>query len=161
MNRNKLMELTPDKWGLLVYLSNSGMVDLDRVKTAMKEIANTRLAFAQEIWDKAKQLKALDPTDGLIINRSYYCMYHAARAAVYVRLQLDVEKHQALIEKFEKLLIREFDDTTLSDTMDDLRMNRNECDYNPLVTATVELCNNAIQDAEIILNTCKNLVEGF
>ncbi|HID28127.1 MAG TPA: hypothetical protein EYP22_10010, partial [Methanosarcinales archaeon] len=55
---------------LLVYLSQSGMVDLDKVKTAMKEIAN--------------------PTDRLIINRSYYSMYHAARAAVYVQLQLDV-----------------------------------------------------------------------
>ena len=99
MNRNKLMELTPDKWGLLVYLSQSGMVDLDKVKTAMKEIANTRLAYAEEILDKAKHLKSLDPTDKFIINRAYYCMYHATRAAVYVQLQLDVEKHQALIEK--------------------------------------------------------------
>ncbi|MFQ6054828.1 MAG: hypothetical protein ACE5KT_03715 [Methanosarcinales archaeon] len=117
MNRNKLIDLTPDKWGLLVYLSTTGILDLDKVKTAMKEIANTRLAYAQEILDKAKQLKSLDPTDRLIINRAYYCMYHSARAAVYVQLQLDVEKHQALIEKFEKLLIREFDDTTLSDQM--------------------------------------------
>ncbi|MFQ6057046.1 MAG: hypothetical protein ACE5J3_13825 [Methanosarcinales archaeon] len=44
MNRNKLIDLTPDKWGLLVYLSQFGMVDLDKVKNAMKEIANTRLA---------------------------------------------------------------------------------------------------------------------
>ncbi|MFQ6057074.1 MAG: hypothetical protein ACE5J3_13970 [Methanosarcinales archaeon] len=74
MNRNKLIDLTPDKWGLLVYLSQFGMVDLDKVKTAMKEIANTRLIFAQELLDKAYQLKSLDPTDRLIINRAYYYM---------------------------------------------------------------------------------------
>ncbi|MFQ6063441.1 MAG: hypothetical protein ACE5J9_09760, partial [Methanosarcinales archaeon] len=102
MNLTKLMEITPKEWGLLVQLSEVNMVDLDRVKTAMKEIANARLEFAEELLDKAKQFKALDPTDKFIINRSYYCMYHSARAAVYVQLQLDVEKHQALIEKFEK-----------------------------------------------------------
>ena len=95
------------------------MVDLDKVKTAMKEIAN--------------------PTDRLIINRSYYSMYHAARAAVYVQLQLDVEKHQALIEKFKKLLIREFDSTTLSDAMDKWRIRRNDCDYTLISTAFINL----------------------
>ncbi|MFQ6119092.1 MAG: hypothetical protein ACE5KE_04285 [Methanosarcinales archaeon] len=31
------------------------LVHLDRVKTAMKEIANTRLTYAEEILDKAKR----------------------------------------------------------------------------------------------------------
>jgi len=53
MNENKLMELTPDKWGLLVYLSQYGMVDLDKVKTVMKEIANSRLEFAEETLNRA------------------------------------------------------------------------------------------------------------
>ncbi|MFQ6057075.1 MAG: hypothetical protein ACE5J3_13975 [Methanosarcinales archaeon] len=74
---------------------------------------------------------------------------------------MDVEKHQALIEKFEKLLIREFSDTTLSDQMDKWRIRRNKFDYNPISRANAELCSRAIICGELILNTCKNLVEGF
>ncbi|MFQ6118809.1 MAG: HEPN domain-containing protein [Methanosarcinales archaeon] len=161
MNRTKLMEITPKEWGLLVHLSQSGLVDLDGVKTAMKEIANTRIAFAEDNLKIAKDLLRVNPTSRLIINRAYYCMYHSARAAVYVQMQLDVEKHQALIEKFKKLLIREFKDSTLSDAMNNWRTRRNDCDYNPYEVATAELCNNAIEDAEIIFDTCKNLVEVF
>jgi len=32
MKQNKLMELTPDKWGLLVYLNEYDAVDLTMVK---------------------------------------------------------------------------------------------------------------------------------
>jgi len=45
--------------------------------------------------------------------------------------------------------------------MDNWRIRRNDCDYNPYSRATAELCNNAIEDAEILLDTCKDLVEGF
>ncbi|HID27279.1 MAG TPA: hypothetical protein EYP22_05580 [Methanosarcinales archaeon] len=51
--------ITPDKWGLLIYLSENW-----------------------ESLNRAKELKDANPTDRLIINRAYYCMYHAARASV-------------------------------------------------------------------------------
>ncbi|MFQ6063698.1 MAG: HEPN domain-containing protein [Methanosarcinales archaeon] len=95
------------------------------------------------------------------MNRAYYCMYHSARAAVYVQMQLDVEKHQPLINKFRKLLDREFNNTVLADLMDYWRINRNECDYNPMAQITAENSNDVVIDSENILNTCKNLVEAF
>lgn len=161
MNGNTLVEMTPGEWGLLVYLSKMGILDLDDVKVAMKDVANFRIAFAEKMLWKAKRLVADDPTDQLIVNRSYYCMYHAARAAVYVQMQLDVTKHQILIAKFKKLLTRTFNDAELSDIMDAARMNRNECDYNPSTVITMELCERAIEDAEAILAGCKKFVEDF
>lgn len=161
MDKNKLMEITPDKWGLLMYLSEASILDLNKLKTAMKEIAKSRLEFAEEMLKKAKKLQSENPIDRLIINRCYYCMYHSVRAAVYTQLQLDVEKHQALIEKFRKLLLREFSDDTLADRMDKMRISRNECDYNPFKATNAYLCNRAITYGELILNTCKELVEAF
>ena len=117
MNENKLVEITPKEWGLLVYLSEIDIIDLDDVKAAMKDVANYRLLFADKMLKKAQKLMADDSTDRLIINRSYYCMYHAARASVHVQMQLDVAKHQLLIARFKKLLMRTFNDTKLSDTI--------------------------------------------
>ncbi len=37
------MELTPDKWGLLVYLNEHDAVDLITVKRFMKDVAESRL----------------------------------------------------------------------------------------------------------------------
>lgn len=88
-------------------------------------------------------------------------MYHAARSAVYVQMQLDVAKHQALIDKFGKLLKREFNDDTLADRMNIWRVTSIKCDYDPVVNITVDMCNNAIKEGEIILTTCKSRVEAF
>lgn len=156
-----MVEITPKEWGLLVYLSEIGIIDLDDVKAAMKDVANYRIVFAEKMLNKAQKLMADESTDRLIINRSYYCMYHAARASAYVQMQLDVAKHQLLIAKFKKRLMRTFNDIKLSDTMDAMRMNRNECDYNPSAAITTELCDSAVNDAETILKHVKILWRGF
>ncbi|MEA1895106.1 MAG: hypothetical protein U9N36_07885 [Euryarchaeota archaeon] len=83
----------------------------------MKDVANYRIVFAEKILKKVQKLMVDDSTDRLIINRSYYRMYHAVRASVYVQMQLDVAKHQLLIVKFKKLLMRTFNDSKLSDTI--------------------------------------------
>ncbi len=55
--QNKLMELTPDKWGLLVYLSDHDAgVDLSIVKRFMNDIAKSRLALAEDNLSVAGKL---------------------------------------------------------------------------------------------------------
>lgn len=100
---------------------------------------------------KAQKLMADESTDRLIINS----------ASVYVHARINVAKRQLRIVKFNKLLMRTFNDPKLSDTVGSMRMNRNECDYNPSAAITAELCDGAVNDAETILETCKNFVEGF
>ena len=94
MQQNRLMELTPDKWGLLVYLSyhNAG-VDLTTIMRSMKDIAESRLVLAEENLAVAEKLLETGLSNRTVIHKSYYSMYHAARSAVYVQMQLDVKKH--------------------------------------------------------------------
>ena len=162
MQQNRLMELTPDKWGLLVYLSDhSAGVDLTTIMRSMKDIAESRLVLAEENLAVAEKLLETGLSNRTVIHKSYYSMYHAARSAVYVQMQLDVKRHRSLVDKFKKLLIRQFGDETLANQMNAWRMDRIKSDYDPDVEVMEEMCESAISDAVMILGTCKNLVEEF
>ena len=161
MQKNKLTELTPDKWGLLVYLNEHGAVDLTTIKRFMTDIAESRLAIAEDNLYIAEKLLEIGLSNRTVIHKSYYSMYHAARSAVYVQMQLDVTGHRPLVDKFKKLLIRQFGDETLAKQMNKWRSMRIDCDYYPDVEVAGDVCGSAISDATMIIDTCKNLVEGF
>nr|QNO44537.1 hypothetical protein CBGFFKFA_00003 [Methanosarcinales archaeon ANME-2c ERB4]QNO49664.1 hypothetical protein FBMMOPGC_00011 [Methanosarcinales archaeon ANME-2c ERB4]QNO50103.1 hypothetical protein GDOAKEED_00007 [Methanosarcinales archaeon ANME-2c ERB4] len=146
MQHDRLMELTPDKWRLLV---------------SMKDIAESGLVLAEENLVVAEKLLKTGLSNRTVIRKSYYSMYHAARSAVYVRMRLDVKKHRSLIDKFKKLLIRQSGDETLANQMNAWRMDRMKSDYDPDVEVMEGMCKSAISDAVMILDTCKNLVEEF
>ena len=131
MQKNKLMELTPDKWGLLVYLNEHDAVDLTTVKRFMNDIAKSGLVLAEDNLSVAEKLLETGLSNRTVIHKSYYSMYHAARSAVYVQMQLDVKEHRSLVDKFKKLLIRQFGDKTLAKQMNIWRSERIGCDYYP------------------------------
>ena len=162
MKQNKLTELTPDKWGLLVYLSdhNAG-VDLSTVKRFMNDIAKSRLALAEDNLSVAEKLLKTGLSNRTVIHKSYYSMYHAARSATYLQMQLDVKEHRSLVGRFKKLLIRQFGDETLANQMNKWRSMRIKCDYYPDVEIAEEMCGSAISDASMIVDICKSLVEEF
>jgi uncharacterized protein (UPF0332 family) len=155
------MELTPDKWGLLVYLNEHDAVDLTTIKRFMKDVAESRLSIAQDNLSVAEKLLEIGLSNRTVIHKSYYSMYHAARSAVYVQMQLDVTRHRSLVNKFKKLLVREFGDETLARQMNVWRSERIGCDYDLGVEIAEEMCESAISDAVMIVDTCKNLVEEF
>ena len=161
MKQNKLMELTPDKWGLLVYLSDHNALDLFMIKRFMIDIAKSRLALAEDDLSMAEKLLKIRLDNRTVIHKSYYSMYHAARSAVYVQMQIDVKEHRSLVGRFKKLLIRQFGDETLANQMNKWRSMRIKCDYYPDVEIAEEMCESAMSDAEMIIQTCKNLVEEF
>ena len=156
------MELTPDKWGLLVYLSdhNAG-VDLSTVKRFMNDIAESRLTLAEDNLSVAEKLLKTGLSNRTVIHKSYYSMYHAARSATYLQMQLDVKEHRSIVSRFRKLLIRQFGDETLANQMNKWRSMRIKCDYYPDVEVAEEMCGSAISDASMILDTCKSLMEEF
>jgi len=88
MRKNKLMELTPDKWGLLVYLNEYDTVDLTTIKRFMKDVAESGLAIAEDNLSVAEKLLEIGLSNRTVIHKSYYSMYHAARSAVYLQMQL-------------------------------------------------------------------------
>jgi len=162
MQQNKLMELTPDKWGLLVYLSDHDAgVDLSTVKRFMNDIAKSRLVLAEDNLSVAEKLLKTGLSNRTVIHKSYYSMYHAARSATYLQMQLDVKEHRSLVGRFKKLLIRQFGDETLANQMNKWRSMRIKCDYYPDVEVAEEMCGSAISDASMIVDTCKSLVEEF
>ena len=161
MQQNKLVELTPDKWGLLVYLNEHDAVDLTMIKRFMNDIAESRLELAEDNLSVAEKLFEIGLSNRTVIHKSYYSMYHAARSAVYVQMQLDVKEHRTLVGRFKKLLMRQFGDETLANQMNAWRMDRIKSDYDPGVVIMEEMCKYAISDAAMILDTCKNIVEGF
>ena len=73
-------------------------------------------------------------------------------------MRLDVSKHQQLIKKFRKILLREYGEDRLSERMNNIRIDRNMCDYNPFFEPTEELCRQEIADGSEILEPCKNRV---
>ncbi len=154
--------MTPDKWGLLVYLSDHDAgVDLFTVKRFMNDIAKSRLALAEDNLSVAEKLLKTGLSNRTVIHKSYYSMYHAARSATYLQMQLDVKEHRSLVGRFKKLLIRQFGDETLANQMNKWRSMRIKCDYYPDVEVAEEMCGSAISDASMIVDTCKSLVEEF
>ena len=154
------MELTPDKWGLLVYLNEHDAVNLTTVKRFMKDVAESGLAITQDNLSIAEKLLEIGLSNRTVIHKPYYSMYHAARSAVYVQMQLDVTRLMSPVNKFKKLLVRQFGDEALANQMI-WRSERIGCDYYPGVEIAEEMCESAISDAVVIVNTCKNLVEEF
>ena len=70
MQQNRLMELTPDKWGLLVYLSeHDASVDLTTVKRFMEEIAQSRLALAEDNLAVAEGLLEMGLSNRTVIHK--------------------------------------------------------------------------------------------
>jgi len=55
-------------------------------------IANKRILVAEEYLELAKHLLNNNLQYRSVISRAYYAMYHAARAAVYIQMRLDVSK---------------------------------------------------------------------
>ncbi|MFQ6062943.1 MAG: hypothetical protein ACE5J9_07185, partial [Methanosarcinales archaeon] len=88
--KDKLMAITPEKWGLLEALGSANILNMQSLKTVVQDLANTRMDVAVEYLLAAKQLLENNIHDRSVISRAYYGMYHAARAAVYVRMRLDV-----------------------------------------------------------------------
>ena len=161
MRKNKLMELTPDKWGLLVYLNEHNAADLTTIKRFMNDIAESRLVLAEDNLSVAEKLLKTGLSNRTVIHKSYYSMYHAARSAVYLQMQLDVTRHRPLVDRFKKLLVREFGDETLAKQMNKWRSMRIKCDYDLDVEVAEDMCGYAISDAVRIVDTCRSLVEGF
>jgi len=161
MQQNKLIELTPDKWGLLVYLGDRGAVDLTTVRRFMKDVVESRLAIAEDNLSVAEKLLETGLSNRTVIHKSYYSMYHAARSVVYLQMQIDVTRHRSLVDKFKKLLIKKFGDETLAKQMNVWRMDRIKCDYDLNVEVAEDMCESAISDASMIIGICKSLVEEF
>ncbi len=99
----------------------------------VSKVTADRWRFAESIHNEAIALSQLQPaTPRLVINRSYYCMYHAARAVVYFTAKGDdYEKHSKLPTKLPDTFPNH---TQWSNELKTARLDRNKADYEPYPT---------------------------
>ncbi|MFQ6072469.1 MAG: hypothetical protein ACE5KT_07205 [Methanosarcinales archaeon] len=76
-------------------------MDINDAKVAIKEVAIKRMDFAEYWLNLAKTLLDNNTSVRNVLGRAYYGMYHAARAAVYIQMRLDVTEHRALVKQFK------------------------------------------------------------
>jgi uncharacterized protein (UPF0332 family) len=94
-----------------------------------KEVCAERYNLGKNIFQIAKQAMGTSPNYRLAIGRSYYSMYHCARAVVYFSSGGDdYEEHSAL----PKNLPGDFPDRdTWINDLKTARLERNKADYDP------------------------------
>ncbi|MFQ6055543.1 MAG: hypothetical protein ACE5J3_06145, partial [Methanosarcinales archaeon] len=103
-----------------------------------------------ELLDLFQNLNS-DNSDGIsyrnVISRSYYAMYHAARACVYYAKKVDEEDHIKLAKKVYVVLGKECESIFTN-----LRPIRNIVEYYPYVKENLaESAENSLIDCNIFL----------
>lgn len=91
--------------------------------------------------------------------RSYYCMYHAAKACLELQ-NSHPKTHEGLISEFGRLYI-----TTgrinkqYGKTLSSAKRIREECEYEPLITIDKETAETKLTEARDFLETVEKLIK--
>ena len=115
-----------------------------------------RLEDAQATLIDAKLLFDADASPRSVINRAYYAMFYAV-LSLFLKcdITLETSKHSGVISIFDKEFIR-----TNKITKEFSRMlhmafdSRQEFDYKEFTTASPEMAEMAIRDAELFIEEC-------
>ena len=106
-----------------------------RLEKAKKDLAAAKATALQGFYDVSA-------------NRSYYAIFHAARAVLALTGQ-DFRKHSGVIAFFRKEYVKTgVFETILSDIIQDAFEIRTDCDYEDFYVATKEDVEQQIQNAE-------------
>jgi len=101
-----------------------------RIEALAKRVAAARIALAKEMMAFGRfALAAERPMHRLVISRSYYCMYHAVRAAAFVHYGGDDhQRHDDLPQRMPN----DFPDAAAwGNQLKSAREYRNQADYDP------------------------------
>ena len=110
-----------------------------RLEKAKKDLAAAKATAEQGFFDVSA-------------NRSYYAIFHAARAVLALTGQ-DFRKHSGVIAFFRKEYIKTgIFETKLSDIIQDAFEIRTDCDYEDFYVVAKEDVEQQIQNAEYFVN---------
>jgi len=92
--------------------------------------------------------------------RSYYCMYHAARACLELK-NSHPKTHEGLISEFGRLYIKTgMIGKQYGEVLSSARRMREESEYEPLITIEKEPAERMLIKAEDFLETVKKLIKS-
>ena len=129
----ELLALSKFRKAQIDLLTNGVRIERERgatIESLRQSVCGDRFRLALRFLQNAETIRTLDPPlfrDS--ISRSYYAMYHAARAVVYfTHGGDDYQDHDQL----HKYLPPDFPDAeTWSNELKEARLRRNEADYDP------------------------------
>jgi len=129
-----------------------GLIGVTEVETLIDQLARDRFEKAQLYLKFARRLDPrLDIDQPHIISRSYYAMYHAARAVVFHTRRADVDDHEKLATMFTQVA-----GGLWGMKLDEWRKMRNRVEYSPYLPADlVDICSRALEDGEGLLGFCE------
>ena len=123
-------------------------------------LVSFRLQKAEADLLAAKQNYAMDLLDAAA-NRSYYAIFHAARAVLALHQQ-DYKKHAGVIAFFRRDFVKTgIFEKRMSDVIQNAFDIRTECDYEDFFTVTQEEVKSQIDDAAYFIGEIKSYVAEF
>lgn len=125
---------------------------------SIKELSQYRFRRACEDYEtaqlllKSRNLKAS-------VNRSYYAIFHALRAVTALD-QFDSSKHSGVIAYINRNYVKEgIFDKGFSKMLDSAYRLREKADYEDFMIVSIEMAEEQLKKAEMILNIVRDYLE--
>ena len=125
---------------------------------SLKELAEYRMDRAREMLDAAKGNLEIGQFK-TSLNRSYYSIFHAMRAANILK-GFDSSKHSGVIAFFNKTYLKDnILDRSLSVIIKNSAFLREKSDYDDFYIASKKEAEKQLEDAEIFLRTIEDYLK--
>ena len=128
------------------------------MESSMRELADYRMKRAEEMLDAAKDNLNMNQFR-TSLNRSYYAIFHAMRAANILE-GYDSSKHSGVIAFFTKTYLKtELFDGNLSQIIKEASYLREKSDYDDFYVAVKEDVKRQLENAERFVSAIKKYME--
>ena len=128
------------------------------MESSMRELADYRMKRAEEMLDAAKDNLNVNQFR-TSLNRSYYAIFHAMRAANILE-GYDSSKHSGVIAFFTKTYLKtELFDRNLSQIIKEASYLREKSDYDDFYVAVKEDVKRQLENAERFVSAIKKYME--
>ena len=128
------------------------------MESSMRELADYRMKRAEEMLDAAKDNLNMNQFR-TSLNRSYYAIFHAMRAANILE-GYDSSKHSGVIAFFTKTYLKtELLDRNLSQIIKEASYLREKSDYDDFYVAVKEDVKRQLENAERFVSAIKKYME--
>ncbi len=152
-----MQRLTPSQGVLLHCLVDLGYLTRTQMDELINRLVRDRLAKAEDYLAFAQQLNAHSLLhQPHIVSRSYYAMYHAARAVVLHFRRADLDDHDRLPAILGQVIGPEY-----GEMLGRWRKARNQADYSPY--KAIDLAQQAVEvldDTSALLAACYVFLQG-
>ena len=150
-----LERISSERYQLLRSFAEEGMFSTADLERIMEEFTIQRYNLAKSFHESAKAIPINADIDARnVISRSYYAMFHAARAVNFHFNRYDEEKHEEVIKSIGGIL-----GNSLQNQLLKWKEKRILVDYSPFPEFDLmDYANRSKKEAEEFLKECKTFL---